>query len=748
MTRVLSIIAITLASILNAWADTPAPLKNVGDVLSLSVAEAKQGRPVELEATTTFYRAHSRNLYVQDGTNGIFVKTYRMEKLEPGTRVRIKGKTSWGYRANVEATEVTVIGHNKMPKAVPARFNELFKGKLNGLLVTVRGTVRAADPDAPSADHTPSATLRVHIDGGNVDATVLTNDANALEQLLDAKVEIKGVVGGRFDGKYQLTGISLHVNSLADVKVLKSAAVNPWSLPLTPMDTVLGAYHVKNLSNRVTVSGTITYFQPGSAAALENGNKSIWIKTDSFAPLRIGDLATVTGFPGLDNGFLILTAGEVHDTGASGPVTPTATTPRELATGKHLFDLVSIEGRVVMEAREAAQDEYVLVADGQLFSAILPHLNTEGDLAEMKRIPIGAEFRATGVCATDHSTPFGHDMPFNILLRTPDDLTILAPPSPLTVRNLAVLVVLLLLTVLVVGARAWFADRKIRRQLAELGYLSQRRGEILKDINKSRPLPETLERITELASVGLKGAPCWCKLTDGTRVGNRPSTSNRLGLRIAQHLIAAHSGPALGGIYAAFDARTRAQSDEDKALAMAAELATLAIETWRVHTDLVHRSEFDTLTDIQNRFSFERHLDELIEEAGQDGKEFGLVYIDLDDFKLVNDLHGHQFGDMYLQNVATRMKHQLRPGDLLARLGGDEFAALLPAVHNRVDVEEIAARLKRCFNEPFVMGNHTWKGSASFGTAIYPTDAADKDSLLNKADADMYVIKRRRRKTG
>ena len=78
--------------------------------------------------------------------------------------------------------------------------------------------------------------------------------------------------------------------------------------------------------------------------------------------------------------------------------------------------------------------------------------------------------------------------------------------------------------------------------------------------------------------------------------------------------------------------------------------------------------------------------------------------MDLDDFKQVNDMYGHHVGDLYLQEVSLRMKRQLRPGDMLARLGGDEFAVLVRCVRNRADVEEIAQRLERCFDAPFVRG--------------------------------------------
>jgi len=170
----------------------------------------------------------------------------------------------------------------------------------------------------------------------------------------------------------------------------------------------------------------------------------------------------------------------------------------------------------------------------------------------------------------------------------------------------------------------------------------------------------------------------------------------------------------------------------------------LAIETSRLHSDLVHRSEFDMLTEIQNRFAFERHLNKLFDQAHGTVQMFGLIYIDLNDFKQVNDRYGHQAGDLYLQMAAGRMKHQLRPRDMLARLGGDEFGVLVPIIHNRSEVEEIAQRLERCFDEPFAVADHAIRGSASMGIAVYPSDGLTDDALMSVADAAMYGVKRKK----
>lgn len=110
----------------------------------------------------------------------------------------------------------------------------------------------------------------------------------------------------------------------------------------------------------------------------------------------------------------------------------------------------------------------------------------------------------------------------------------------------------------------------------------------------------------------------------------------------------------------------------------------------------------------------------------------------------MNDNYGHRTGDLYLQQVALRMKRQLRPGDVLARLGGDEFAALIQDVPNGATAREVAQRLEHCFDELFECGGVAVQGSASIGIAMYPAEGTTKDSLLSAADASMYVVKQTR----
>jgi len=745
----LAAFAIVLGWVSVAWGTAaPVTLTTLQAVRALSNAEADKALPVAIEATVTYIRAYEHTLFVQEGNQAIYVKIPEEVKVLPGDRVLVQGTTFASFHTDIQGEKITLLRHSTLPDPVPATFDELNHAKYDCILVSIHGVVRSADQVLSRVTPVVSSRLNILTDGGDIDAYVDSDDPDSLNSYLDTEVEVTGVVWGRFDGKYQLTGTNLYVSSLSSVKIIKRASTSPWALPVTPMDQIFSGYHVNELTQRTRVQGTITYYQPGSALVLQNGAKSLWIMTETHIPLLIGDQADATGFPGVHDGFLTLAHGEVQDRHVQALVQPQPMTWKQITSSRHIFDLISIEGVVVTAIREPSQDEYVLVSDGYMFSAVYRHPNTVDAhlLPPMTQIPLGSRVRITGICVMNTSSPFDRDVPFNILLRSFDDISVVAPPSLLSVRNLIILLSLMLLVVIAVGAWGWTLNTKVRRQsstLTTMAQIEQRRSRILEDINGSKPLAEILEQTTGMISFMLDGAPCWCEVKGGARLGNYPLNAEEL--HILHEEIPARCGPAHGKIFAAFGPGTSTTIAKDKALTVGARLATLAMETRRLYSDLLHRSEFDLLTDIHNRFSLEKQTDALIEEARQGAGIFGLIYIDLDEFKQVNDLYSHHIGDLYLQEAARRMKHQLRSHDLLARLGGDEFAVLLPMVRNRAGLEEIAQRLEHCFCDPFVLEEHTLQGSASFGVALYPEDSVTRDGLLNTADAAMYAAKKKKR---
>jgi diguanylate cyclase (GGDEF)-like protein len=183
------------------------------------------------------------------------------------------------------------------------------------------------------------------------------------------------------------------------------------------------------------------------------------------------------------------------------------------------------------------------------------------------------------------------------------------------------------------------------------------------------------------------------------------------------------------------------------AMTLAAEVDALVaqLEASRARiVDLEARVEIDPLTEILNRRGFERELKRSLAYVKRYGTSAALVYLDLDDFKPVNDRHGHAAGDAVLKAIAATLVHQVRASDVVARLGGDEFVALLWNVSGPAAATKAAALEKAVLSTPVRWGNSTLVVGASAGVALL--GALDTpDAVLARADAAMYAHKNERR---
>jgi diguanylate cyclase (GGDEF)-like protein/PAS domain S-box-containing protein len=160
----------------------------------------------------------------------------------------------------------------------------------------------------------------------------------------------------------------------------------------------------------------------------------------------------------------------------------------------------------------------------------------------------------------------------------------------------------------------------------------------------------------------------------------------------------------------------------------------------RLERELAHHAFHDPLTGVANRLLFQERAKTAVARAHRIGHTAGVLFIDLDDFKIVNDTMGHQAGDELLVLVAERLGGVLRPQDTAARLGGDEFAALIEDVADPAQIEDMAAQIIAVLAEPFTIGDAVVSGASSVGvaTTIEALDAAD---LLRQADLALYVAK-------
>jgi diguanylate cyclase (GGDEF)-like protein len=173
-----------------------------------------------------------------------------------------------------------------------------------------------------------------------------------------------------------------------------------------------------------------------------------------------------------------------------------------------------------------------------------------------------------------------------------------------------------------------------------------------------------------------------------------------------------------------------------------AALAAPALASGGLLDQLHHDASHDSLTGLMNRAGFARRISGALAGAENGGARAGLLYLDLDGFKQINDTRGHEAGDDLLRQVAERLRQSVRADDTVARMGGDEFAIVLAGAGDG-EVRAAAERVRHAFDTPFRVGDASVRLSASVGKAVCPADGATVDALVRHADGEMYRHKAR-----
>jgi diguanylate cyclase (GGDEF)-like protein/PAS domain S-box-containing protein len=164
-------------------------------------------------------------------------------------------------------------------------------------------------------------------------------------------------------------------------------------------------------------------------------------------------------------------------------------------------------------------------------------------------------------------------------------------------------------------------------------------------------------------------------------------------------------------------------------------------ERKRTEEELAYRATHDLLTGLPNRMLFKDRFSVAMAQAQRVHKKLGVIFLDLDRFKEVNDTLGHDAGDRLLYAVGNRLIELLRKTDTVARMGGDEFLLLLPNIERVEDVINSSQTVLDVLREPFIVDGHEILITASIGIAIYPDDGLDVDTLVSRADKAMYDSK-------
>ncbi len=164
-------------------------------------------------------------------------------------------------------------------------------------------------------------------------------------------------------------------------------------------------------------------------------------------------------------------------------------------------------------------------------------------------------------------------------------------------------------------------------------------------------------------------------------------------------------------------------------------------ELKRTELDLQHLATHDTLTGLPNRYLLIDRLSQTLAHARRSRSIFAVCFIDVDDFKSINDAHGHEFGDLVLRSLAATLVQTIRASDTVARIGGDEFVVILETLGGRQDAKQVADKILRSVARPFTLEGHEVKMTVSIGISFHPDNAGDAEVLLRASDYAMYLAK-------
>ena len=202
------------------------------------------------------------------------------------------------------------------------------------------------------------------------------------------------------------------------------------------------------------------------------------------------------------------------------------------------------------------------------------------------------------------------------------------------------------------------------------------------------------------------------------------------------------SGDVLGAFGMYYNHPALPNDEESNDLSSAARLAGIVMERDQAQKQIRTLAFVDELTGLPNRTYFYQQLEELIKTSGRHRRRFGLLYVDLDDFKSVNDSLGHDAGDLLLKTIAKRLESTCRDIDFVARLSGDEFCILIDEIEDDY-AANVAQRCLEAISQPIELSSRKLTPACSIGIAHYPDDGEDLSTLIKTADTSLYAAKER-----
>jgi diguanylate cyclase (GGDEF)-like protein/PAS domain S-box-containing protein len=706
--------------------------------------------PVHIHGVVTYYDTVAPNLFVQDATGGIWVDLRGLEKAppSPGDLVDFHGVVGAGFSPYIARPHWTVVGKSALPKPAHLTYDDAASGAWDSQWTQVDGVVRSFVQQAEGSVlvidvATPTGAFRVRVPDYHGPFPM---------ELVDAKVRFNGVCGASFNARNQFVSFHLMMPSLKNLEVLEPAPEDQFATPATAIGDIRKFSADLTDEHRVKVLGTVTAVLPGQGIYMTDATGGVYAESQDGTPIVEGDQVEVIGFPAAGSFSPVLKSARIRPTRKHfEPATPLVTGKTAL---KGSFDaqLVRIEG--TLRYLRDPIGRRVLIAESR------DHVTFEARFARQPSQPLdvepGSRIALTGICSV-RADENGNPLDFQVVLRTPADIQVLASPPWFTSQR-AAYVVSVLIFASIVGIAWVFVLRRRVRQQTEV---------ITRKLKNEMALEEKYRNIFERNLTGLYVAS-----KDGEILDCNDACARILGFESRQQLLQdrERAEKIIGRLHAnssenSFTIGTEEKLDladgterwalcsirptgqgEDGAQIFEGSLVDIT-ERKRAEEQVQTLAYFDSLTGLPNRTLAKDRLSQGLAAAKRHRERMGLLYLDIDGFKVINDCLGHSIGDELLQQIAQRLRLCAREEDTIARLGGDEFLIALGPIDTYSDVALVAERVARDLTPPFNLHGHSLTVTSSIGISIFPDHGENVETLIKNADAAMYASKNRGRNT-
>jgi PAS domain S-box-containing protein len=417
----------------------PPTLTSIGQVRSLTAAEANLGYPVRLRAVVTFYHLSTQtavdgnatelatNMFIQDATGGNWVEaTASQPPLKPGDLIELQGVTiQTDFAPDIARAHWRVLGRAPLPAAIRAEFGLLASAKDDSRLVEIEGIVRSAQIIKGNLR------LQIAMDGGMVTGYVSNVALGMPPHLVDARVRIRGVCGAMFNEYNQVRGVNLFIPELNYIETLEPGTKDPFSIPLQSTASLLRFTVHGSAGHRVRISGIVTLQRSGRFFFLTDEGAGMLVESSQKTTLRPGDRVEAVGFPVIGDYAPKLEEAVFRVLGHVSPPDPRKVTAAQLRQLPSDGQLVQIDADLL--DRAVSPEQQVLFAKLEN-TLVIAQLESSASVDSFEDLKPGSRVRLTGVRSfRNDNNPASNAV--RLLLRSPRDIVVLSKPSWWTLQH-------------------------------------------------------------------------------------------------------------------------------------------------------------------------------------------------------------------------------------------------------------------------------------------------------------------------